>query len=106
MHKQLLTYLLLFAFAVILAPRSVWHSHEDVKKTCTHDDGHEHSDAGENCYVCDFTLQPALAPVSFQFNFPCSNNYVVPATAVPLADAQEISEQCLRGPPVDVNLCL
>lgn len=102
MLKKLLTYFLLFAFAVIFIPRSVWHSHVDEQKTCKHDDDHDHSDADEDCYVCDFTLQPALTPVSFQFNFPYSNNYIAPATAISLAAPAELTVQYLRGPPITV----
>lgn len=107
MIKQILTYVLLFAFAVIFSPRSIWHSHDhkDVKKSCTHDNDHDHSDADEDCYICDFTLQPALTPVAFHFQFPVSDNYVAAATAIALVDVSDASVQTLRGPPVDTSMC-
>lgn len=105
MIKQVLTYILLFAFAVIFSPRSIWHSHEDVKKSCTHDDDHDHSDADEDCYICDFTLQPALTPVAFHFQFPVSNKYIAAAIAIALAETSDVSIDTLRGPPVDTNKC-
>lgn len=103
MTKQFLTYCLFFAFVVIYTPRSVWHSHIEKKSNkCSHDDEHDHSDADEDCYVCDFTLQPALTPVSFKFNFPYSNNYIAPPTAISLIDLGELTIQYLRGPPVEM----
>ncbi len=104
-NQRLLTYLLLFAFAVILTPRAIWHHHAGTEKACKHDDQHDHPDTDEGCYVCDFTLQPALTPVSFQFNFPFSNNYIAPAVAVALIELQEVSNLSLRGPPAAMHLC-
>jgi hypothetical protein len=85
--KRFISYLLLVAFAVIFSPRSIWHHHEEEKKSCHHDGHAEHSDADEDCYICDFTLQPASA------------------TAVPLVDAKSISTLNLRGPPA-IAFCI
>ncbi|MBC9813523.1 hypothetical protein H9Y05_13690 [Crocinitomicaceae bacterium CZZ-1] len=105
MIKQLLTYTLLFAFAVIFSPRSSWHSHDEVKKSCAHDNDHDHSDTDEDCYVCDFTLQPALTPVAFQFQFPVPDNYIAAAITLALVDVSDISVHTLRGPPVGTIVC-
>jgi hypothetical protein len=103
--KRFISYLLLVAFAVIFSPRSIWHHHEEEKKSCHHDGHAEHSDADEDCYICDFTLQPALAPVSYLFHFPSQNPHVASATAVPLVDAKSISTLNLRGPPA-IAFCI
>lgn len=105
MSQRFLTYLLLFAFSVILVPRTIWHSHTKTKKVHSHDEDHDHSDADEDCYVCDFTLQPALEPLTFQFHFPSPDHYIAPGMALTLPEVREVSLLSLRGPPVYRDLC-
>lgn len=109
MQKQILTYLLLIAFGIIFSPRSIWHSHES-DTTCSHDGTkHKHPDDSSDqdesgdCYVCDFTLQPALTPIAFNFNFPHSNNFVRPDQFTAVLSIQATTILTLRGPPVVIS---
>ena len=52
--RNALTYLLIFSFAFILAPKELWHSH-DHDHDADHETSHEHSTSfDEDCFVCDF----------------------------------------------------
>lgn len=105
MQQKIVTYLLLIAFGIIFSPRSIWHSHES-ETVCSHDGTkHKHTDDSNSqddgdCYVCDFTLQPALTPITFNFNFPYSDNFVRPDNCITDLCIQETKTLTLRGPPV------
>lgn len=66
--KQLLTYLLLLSFVVLLTPRSLWHdcdhdhdehNHDFVEYSSIdndHDGSHHEPVMEEDCIACDFDL--------------------------------------------------
>lgn len=97
MYKRILTYLLLFAFVVIFSPKSLWHSHVEIETKSKKGIDKNHSHVEEDCYVCDFTLQPALTPVNFPFNFPYLKPFISSDIAISLCEARELSVLSLRG---------
>lgn len=97
--RYLLVYSLLLSFTVLFTPKSVWHNHDAEKKTCSDDTNSSHVVIEQDCFICDFTLQPAINPVQFQFHFPKIDNFITPiAKTTPLAK-DFILAYNHRGPP-------
>lgn len=97
MLLKCLSYLLIVSFSVIFVPRSIWHTHDEVKKSQV--DHSNQQDLEEDCYICDFTLQPALVPLNFIFQFPLQSLIRYVACKIEIHDVFSYNFKFLRGPP-------
>lgn len=98
MLLKCLSYLLIASFSVLFVPRSIWHTHEEIKENqldCSHSE-----DLEEDCYICDFTLQPALMPLNFVFQFPTQPIIGYVAKKIEIHDLFSFNFHFLRGPPI------
>lgn len=102
--RYTLIYSLLLSFTVLFTPKSIWHSHDVVKKTNTKDSHSAHFKFEEDCFICDFTLQPAINPIHFKFHFPKNNNFIAPINKVTSLAKEFILAYSHRGPPVSCDL--
>ncbi len=107
MIKQVLTYCILLNFFLILSPRTIWHSHDATSQTSEHHKDHKNLPAHQHddCYLCTFSLQPALTPTFLKVIAP-QLDYFIP---VPIQNPLHLIEVqlyfSLRAPPFDTDLC-
>ena len=98
--KNLLTYLLLGAFVLLILPRELVHDH-DINSSCEiPTDEHNDSVNHANCFACEFTLDEAPKPLCFQFkldNVYCQN-FV--ESKYNLYASSKFDSFALRGPPI------
>lgn len=88
---------------MLLTPKDWWHVH-DEHQVCTeqHTDSSMHA-IDDDCFVCDFVIQPAIVPLSFQFNFPAQAPIVAVQIALGFVYCSKFPTHSLRGPPTKFN---
>ena len=107
MLKQILTYCILLNFLLILSPRTIWHSHDDTSQSSEHHHDHKNkpSHQHDDCYLCTFSIQPALTPTFLKIVLPQLDNFIPIPTQTPVRLKEVQLYFSLRAPPSDTNLC-
>lgn len=106
MIKKVLTYCILLNFIVLFSPRTIWHSHSDIVQTGDNQKDHKNlpSHQHDDCYLCTFSLQPALTPTALKVVFPHPDNYISPLIKIHSHTVEDKVFFSLRAPPIDVDL--
>ncbi len=104
MMKKFVAYCLLIAFGVLLAPRDLMHDcdHHDSVELSNSDHQDDHSNVphyDDDCFACDYDMDLAEKPLSFFYRFQKPTYVAFQAFKVTIVDQDEVSTECLRGPP-------
>lgn len=88
---------------MLFTPKDWWHHHEEhVACTENHAEVSIHVLA-DDCFVCDFVLQPAIGPLSLNVKFPSQVPSLIYQQAIGYTYCSEFPPLTLRGPPSDFN---
>lgn len=107
MIKQVLTYCILLNFILILSPRTIWHNHNAIAQTSENQNDHKKTppQQHDDCYLCTFSLQPALAPTPFKIVILQPDNFIPTLVKSPSHLEETKVFFSLRAPPIDTDLC-